>query len=131
MQHQNPELQVHIRETENVRIIQVEGDLSIRSNQSLRAAFLAGLHPGARAVVDASGVTSVDLSSLQLLCSAHRTYVLNGAALEFAGRSEVLDRTARTAGYDASHSVCPHRRDCECLWICPQAPRNLSQEPRA
>ncbi len=129
MQQPDPKLQVDVRETQHFRIIHVKGELSIGSTEPLRDAFLAALQPGARTVLDAGGVTTVDLCGLQLLCSAHRTYVVNGALLEILNKSESLDRTACAAGYDASRSVCPYRRESDCLWIRPQAVRDPSLEP--
>ena len=97
-------------------VIQVDGGLSLTTAGALREALLEGLRPGARTVLQAAGVTSVDISGLQLLCSAHGTYISHGASFQVDRPSEVLWEGVRGAGYGDQKSVCPYRRDGSCLW---------------
>jgi anti-anti-sigma regulatory factor len=109
-------LQIRLDVTDDTRIIRAEGDLSIATAGALRTELIAGLRPGARTVLDVALLKTVDLAGVQLLCSAHRTYLRHDAAFEFGGLSDALQATALAAGYEASRSVCPYRRNGNCLW---------------
>jgi anti-anti-sigma regulatory factor len=110
------ELRLRLHEGENGRTILVEGELSMATAAGLQAALLDSLQPGREVRLDSTGIATVDLTGLQLLCSAHRTYEAQGAGFVFGGVSEVLRKTAIAAGFDMSHSSCPNRRAGNCLW---------------
>ena len=69
-----------------------------------------------RSLVDISGVTRADLSGLQLLCSAHRTYVVRGGDLSLEGQPEWFGSLCAAAGFERRRSTCPYRRADACLW---------------
>lgn len=110
------ELRLRVHEGEAGRTICAEGELSIATAARLQTALFDLLQPGSLTVLDASAVTAVDLTGLQLLCSAHRTYLANGAGFRSGGMSEVLRDAAIAAGFEAPHSSCPNRREGNCLW---------------
>ena len=112
----NSEIQIQTEDADDYRLIRVEGDLSLATAGDLRTTLLNCFRPGARAVLDGNGIRSIDLCGLQLLCSAHRTYLLNGAAFELKAISQTVQEAAQAAGYAPSNSVCPYRRDGNCLW---------------
>jgi anti-anti-sigma regulatory factor len=82
------------------RIVHVEGELSLTDAGTLREALMEGLRPGVKTALDASRIAAVDLSGLQLICSACRTYSAHGAMLELDGVSGALREGARSAGYN-------------------------------
>ena len=109
------EIKVGVADAGGRRTVLVEGEIRLAGAGSLRQVLVEELCAGQQTVLDLAGVTGVDLSGLQLLCSAHRTYVRHDAVLELQGVTEELTRTARRAGFDARTSVCPFRRGM-CLW---------------
>ncbi len=101
----------------------LEGAATIDSAAELKKALLNGLDRSAELVVDCSGASVLDLSALQLLCSAHRTAVALNKKVTLAGvRAEVVNRAIEEAGF-ARNQACllsPDKGDC--LWIGKIAP---------
>jgi len=112
--HDNADLRIRTEPDGQSRIVHLEGELSLLNAGALRTALMEGLQPGARTVLDAAGITSIDLSGLQLICSAHKTYATRGAVLEFGEVSGALRESARSAGYGTVESACDGER--RCLW---------------
>lgn len=112
----NDQMRVTMEAAEGSRVIHVEGELSLMTAGRLQAVLLEELQPGAKTVLDAAGITSVDIAGLQLICSAHRSYLSQEAEFGLAGMAEMFRDTARAAGFDACRRVCSLRRPSHCLW---------------
>ena len=112
----NGDLQIRVEAAADGRTVVLQGEVSMITGGMLRMALLDCLQAGASTKLDAAGITAIDLSGLQLLCSAHRTYVSRQAKFQFGGISETVRENARAAGYDTCRSVCPYRREGNCLW---------------
>lgn len=110
------DIRVESLETTGERLLGVEGELTLVTAAKLQTLLLEGLQPGAKTVLDGGRISVVDLCGLQLICSAHRSYMLKGASFELRNISLALQETARIAGYQACTSVCPFRRDGNCVW---------------
>ena len=110
------DIQIQTEEATGSRTVRVKGELTLATAGRVQRVLLEGVGPGTKTVLDGGGITAVDLCGLQLVCSAHRTYLLNEACFEFRPIPGHVEQTARTAGYDASVSVCPYRRDGNCIW---------------
>ncbi|HEY1338224.1 MAG TPA: STAS domain-containing protein [Bryobacteraceae bacterium] len=98
------------------QVVHIEGELTLATSAGLQRTLLDHLQPGKRTVLDASGIAAVDLAGLQLICSAHRTYVLREAEFVVSPMSEALKQAARASGFEASRSVCPYRCGGQCIW---------------
>jgi ABC-type transporter Mla MlaB component len=55
-------------------VLQVGGEVTIQHIRQFKEALVEGLNAHPELIIDCSQVTEADLSCLQLLCSAHRTY---------------------------------------------------------
>jgi len=93
-----------------------EGDLRLPQSgalaERLRAAFAAG-----RSVeLDLAGVEDVDLSGLQLVCSAHRTYCAGGLEMKLKSVPARFREQAREMGFHETTAMCPYRAGRVCLW---------------
>lgn len=94
----------------------VEGELTIRHANELKAILMKSLNAVAPVVLNFEKATEVDLSCLQLLCSVHRTSVRSGQRLTLTrDRSEALKRAVEDAGYSRQRG-CVLARDQSCFW---------------
>jgi anti-anti-sigma factor len=99
------------------RLLVINGGLTIEYAAELKDALQESLKDGARVVLDLSNVTEMDLSSLQLLCSAHKTSVNLKKTLELMeDTGEVFKETVKKAGY-MRYSGCTKETEKSCLWI--------------
>jgi anti-anti-sigma regulatory factor len=116
------ELAVHIEDTGRGRVLRVQGPVDLVNAAVLRQALAETVASGASdavpspTVVDLAGVTAVDLCGLQLLCSAHRTFVAQCAPIYLRDAPEWFRQAAVAAGFRMDTLVCSHRRGEECLW---------------
>ncbi len=96
--------------------VTLEGNLTVDRAEEMRMLFIKALIDADRVTVRIGKVTDVDLSCLQLLCSAHRSAARMNRHLVFDGdwpdpfRQAVLD-----AGYSRL-TGCRLDKDNSCLW---------------
>ncbi len=112
----NNEIGISVESSPDGRMVRVRGTMCLPNLEVLRRALLDGLPSGQPATLDLSGVTAIDLSGLQLICSAHRTFRRRRMCFAVTQRPEWLRVAAGAAGYDASTSVCPFRVPGDCIW---------------
>src|ERR1051325_6896083 len=110
MQRSN-ELEIRIAPQEGCCTVCADGIVSIDTAGALRDALLAELRTGTAVVLDLSAVQDIDLSGLQLICSAHRSWIANDSVLELRGIPEKVRQVAGAAGYDLHRSTCPRREN--------------------
>ncbi len=102
-------------EPDNSGRLVLAGDLTIQHVADMRAVLLEALQKVQQLIVDMSKVTDIDVSCLQLLCSAHRTYIKSGKAIAFKDtRPAAVNRVMEAAGY--SPHVCGAGEAMSCLW---------------
>lgn len=96
-------------------MLTISGECTIEWAKDLANSFLQALNSTDRLVVNFEGVEAVDLSCLQILCSAHRSAVKAGKTIMFhPARPDVLFRAARDAGYVRT-SACQKNPGGKCL----------------
>jgi anti-anti-sigma regulatory factor len=97
--------------------MKLEGTWTIERAYELKQLLMERLSDEGDVVVDLRGVVAVDLSFLQLLCSAHRTFLgLNRRFSLDAKRPEALKEFVKNAGY--AHTLgCHQAKGGNCLWI--------------
>lgn len=89
-----------MEEGENGLRLAFSGELTIPHATGLREALLDLMARGRDACIDLGGVTDIDVSAMQLLCSLHRTAVSRGMAVTLErGMPDNLVEAIRTAGY--------------------------------
>lgn len=97
-------------------VLTFEGELTLEHAEKVRSALIKALIEADAVEIAFNSVGSMDLTFLQLLCSAHRSAVRFNKRLAFAdGRPEALIRIMQGAGF-ARTTGCG--LDCEksCLW---------------
>jgi anti-anti-sigma regulatory factor len=99
------------------RLLVINGGLTIEYAVELKEALQKSLKDGEHVSLDLSNVTEMDLSSLQLLCSAHKTSVNLNKTLELMQNTgEVFKETVMKAGYKR-YSGCTKETEKSCLWM--------------
>ena len=101
----------------NTDILALNGELTIARAVELKAMLTASLKRAENVHIQLEAVTAVDLSCLQLLCSAHRTALdLNKKLTLNCQESEVFMQVAEYSGYLRHKGCMPNTFEC-CLWI--------------
>jgi anti-anti-sigma regulatory factor len=104
-------------QTGNKGVVTLKGDLTLRHAEEMKKVLLKALLNADSVTVSFGNIREVDLSCLQLLCSAHRSAVRLKKQVAF---SEDLPRAMRNAAEVAGYARLKGcRLDCEgsCLWM--------------
>lgn len=104
---------------EDTIILHLQGDLTIETVADLRQALLEVFgQPDYQVQLDARELASIDFFGLQLLCSAHRTSIVNKKLLSwFDQRPTQIDNSMQISGYTrhCGCTLCPPGVDC--MWV--------------
>ena len=97
--------------------LKITGSLTICQAASFRQALLEGLAAGSELRVDLSRLSEIDLSGLQLLCSAHQSAEQAGKRLQVIdGGNEIFRCVAADAGFQR-HVGCARDTSNSCIWL--------------
>jgi anti-anti-sigma regulatory factor len=97
-------------------VLTLTGDLTIGYARELKAALLTSMVRTSQVTVKLGRVTALDLSCLQVLCSAHRSFYLKNKELSVTGKGrEVLRKEALRAGFFTGRG-CDFSPKEACLW---------------
>lgn len=96
--------------------VAVEGELTIAHAGELRSVLARSTEEAASVVIRFGSIDDVDLSCLQLLCSAHRTLAKKNKDLRMEGEGvRRIFSVAEKAGY--SQNACGRPQpESNCLW---------------
>ncbi len=98
----------------------LSGDLTLQSAAGVKAELEKAVASGRNVVLRFDAVDAVDLSFIQLLCSAHRSVHDRGHTLELEGeKPEAFTRLIKESGLDV-HVGCWFDDSVECPWIVNQ-----------
>ena len=103
-------------EIEGAAILALSGDSGLSCAGELRETLAVALDAARELVVDAAAVTDADVSTIQLLCAAHKTAVKRGKRLELRHIPEAIGRVARDGGF-LRREGCLQNPDRDCLWL--------------
>lgn len=97
-------------------VLAVRGELTIPFAGEFREALVNAFDRAARVVVDVAGVSAVDITGLQLLCSAHRSSYARNKALRLAGEEAgAFADAVGLAGFER-HVGCDRDAGKSCIW---------------
>ncbi len=98
-------------------VLRVGGELTIPFAGEFTAALLDAFDTAGRVLVNLEGVSAVDITGLQLLCSAHRTACAREKGFDVEGLvNPVLAEAAVLAGF-RRHVGCAVDVGKTCIWI--------------
>ncbi len=81
-------------------VLELDGKWTIERASELKNLLLEALKGHDRVLLALDGLEEIDLSCLQLLCSAHRSFLKLDKRLEAReGKPEIFDRVVRDAGF--------------------------------
>jgi anti-anti-sigma factor len=98
-------------------VLKLEGSWTIHRAHELKEFLMDALKGKDHVIVDLEGVSEVDLSFLQLLCSAHRSFLRRKR--QFAlhdNKPEAVKEVVKDAGYLRTLG-CRSDQCRSCLWI--------------
>jgi anti-anti-sigma factor len=108
----------HFHQTGDCGILNVTGEMGIEYASEFKSSLAEALEQAARIEVDLSGVESVHLCCLQLLCSAHKAAGRSGKILEIRDAGEEFRKGALDAGF-IRHAGCLDETGAVCMWLEP------------
>jgi len=93
------------------------GDLSIQHASGLKDTLIKALDSSDHVLLKLSECTGVDLSCIQLICSAHRTALKMNKVIELGDTlPDIIAQAVEDAGYFRDKG-CPLDVSHTCLWI--------------
>jgi anti-anti-sigma regulatory factor len=96
--------------------LKLDGGWTIERAGELKSALLDALSDNHRIVLDFEATTELDLTALQLFCSAHRASLRLGRQIEIQGQgSPIFYQMVRDAGFLRSLG-CHKDLEKSCLW---------------
>lgn len=95
--------------------LNLKGQLTVKNANTLRQELLKALDGGTEVTLLLDEVDEVDLTSLQLLCSAHRYAQEKGKTLNLNDPEGILLSAGRAAGF-MSGEKCRFAKKNECFW---------------
>ena len=101
--------------TDAVELV-LDEDVTVESAQALHSALLDPQGAVSQLVVNMSGVENIDITFLQLICSAHRAAIKEGRNIKLANLSPAIRKVIETHGF-IRHVGCRDDASGSCLWI--------------
>ena len=99
------------------KIVTIKGSLTIEHAKELKDILLEMKGHSDNIVVNLANVEALDATCLQVLCSAHKTYLQENKVFEISTKcSELFNKTVRNSGY-AQHKGCKLDKNERCLWL--------------
>ncbi|MDA8239485.1 MAG: STAS domain-containing protein [Nitrospiraceae bacterium] len=100
----------------HVGILRVDGELTLQKREELRSALIGGIGAVDHMVISLEEFPDTDVSCLQLICSAHRTFMRMHKRLMLTGRNlQELRNSLMDAGLCIGK--CTSSCDGSCVWI--------------
>ena len=108
-------MDVEMMQSAQAGVLRLNGSWTVEHADELKRDLLKALDNLESIVIDLEGPKDLDLSSMQLFCSAHRTSLGLGKRLAFhEQRPEAFKRIVRDAGLE--RTIGCHKDLHECLW---------------
>jgi hypothetical protein len=110
-------LEIRVDMLGDTRMVNLEGDLTIEHAAELLGVFTAPRGNVKHLVLSVKKATAVDISCLQIFCSAHRTYSRERIMVSIDGRkSDEFRKMIADAGF-SRHAGCGLSDGNKCLWM--------------
>ncbi len=106
-----------VEESGDKKTLSINGELKIQDAAELQKVLIESLENTEHLDLNLEEVTGIDMSCLQLLCSAHRTMSSSNKLLTISSSyTEAVREAVNDAGYQQSKG-CESDKDESCLWV--------------
>ncbi len=106
-----------LEQSGNFAVLAVNGPVTVERACELKEILLRAVNEAEHVVLDLERVTAVDVSCLQILCSAHRTSTRLNKRITLGNvQPEVLRMAAEGGGFER-HTGCVLDTTKSCLWV--------------
>jgi len=116
LEEETKEVKEEIPIKEEITLV-LDSKLTIEKAGELKNKLLKTIESANNIKLDISNINEIDLSGIQLLCSAHRTCNNLNKKLSLTGKkNDIFNNTTKSAGYIFEHG-CHWDENKTCLWI--------------
>ncbi len=106
-----------VEESDEKKILSINGELTIQNAADLKKILIESLEDTSHLTLNIENVTEIDMSCLQLLCSAHKTTINTDKGLSIHGSpSAIFQEALNVSGYQ-QFSGCELDKSDSCLWV--------------
>ncbi len=106
-----------VEESDDKKTLTINGELKIQDAAELQKVLIESLENTEHLDLNLENVTGIDMSCLQLLCSAHRTMSsLDKRFTLSSSYSEIVREAVNDSGYQ-QFKGCESDKDESCLWV--------------
>ena len=105
------------KEGGQVGVLRLEGDITVQQADELKQCLMQALGSVAKVYVDSSKTSCIDLSCLQLICSAHREATRMEKSFQLAELVPGQFRCFAEAAGFARHTGCSLDVTKTCVWV--------------
>jgi anti-anti-sigma factor len=106
-----------VEESDDKKTLTINGELKIQDAAELQKVLIESLENTEHLDLNIENISGIDLSCLQMLCSAHRTTLSSNKRFTLStGCSEIIREAVNVSGYQQFEG-CELGRDSGCKWI--------------
>jgi ABC-type transporter Mla MlaB component len=107
---------IHMITKDTVTSVSICGPMTIDKIGELRDGLLKAFDVGQKVELSLQEVTDLDLTGLQLLCSAHRTAIAGHLSFSIVGRDGAAVLPVVTSSGMLRHVGCAEDTEGTCVW---------------
>ncbi len=106
-----------VEESDDKKTLSINGELTIQNAAELQKVLIECLEETMHLTLNIENVTEIDMSCLQLLCSAHKTTIKAEKHFSINGSTSCFFQEAvNDSGYQ-QFSGCEQDKNNSCLWV--------------
>ena len=106
-----------IEQFDKKKILSINGSVTIENVDALRKVLIDLMDQTDSLMINIADISEVDVTFLQLLCSAHKTMISRNRTLTISERCpESFRKTINNSGY-SQHKGCRLDKTASCLWL--------------
>ena len=106
-----------IEQFDKKKILTINGSVTIENIDALKKVLINLMDQTDSLMINIADISEVDITFLQLLCSAHKTMIIRNKRLTISESCmETFRKTINNSGY-SQHKGCGLDKTDSCLWL--------------